>query len=231
MSHIIPLTADEVERRLLKIADLTVYTAIQSGTDIQVTLKHFIEGGSEVKFRAPVDCSEVTRLVVKYKTNNGDTASKKFAFADANGNDVGEVNNLFAKDSIVKVILDLDSKIEGVDGAAFIQNADTNAYLEDCFNNINEAISEVATSLNTELTDVRESMSELETAFDSKLADVQQNITDMEAAIESNVAAIEESLNASIDSVSTEVTNLRTEVNNTISGVTAVQIITWEEND
>ena len=140
MSHILPLTAEEVERRLLKVADLAVHLAIHENTDIKVILDHFIENGSEIKFKSPVDCSAVSRLVIQY-VDHGETLSKRFAFADANGNDVGTLNNLFAAGSIVKVILDLSSDIDGEGTAvAFVQNADTNAYLEEHFSEIYQEV-------------------------------------------------------------------------------------------
>jgi hypothetical protein len=137
MSYILPLTAEEVKKRLLKVADLAVHPATQVGSDIKVVLDHFIEEGSEIKFKAPSDNSAATKLLVQYIDNDGKTLTKTFAFADANGNDVGEINNLFAKDAIVKVILDLDSDIDGQGtAAAFVQNADTNAYLENRFSSL-----------------------------------------------------------------------------------------------
>jgi hypothetical protein len=141
MSHILQLTAAEVEKRLLKVADLAVHPAVATGDLIQVALDYFIENGSEIKFKAPVDCSAVSRLQIQYLDNDGDVATKNFAFADANGNDIGEVDNLFAKDAIVKVILDLDADMDGEGtGAAFVQNANTNAYLEDRLSNSGAAI-------------------------------------------------------------------------------------------
>lgn len=131
MSYVLPLTTKEVERRLLKIADLAVHPAIydESKALIQVVIDHFIEDGSEIKFKAPVDCSAITKLRVQYTDELGAVTSKVFAFADANGNDVGEISNLFAAGTIVKVVLDLDADANGT-YAAFVQNADTNAYLE-----------------------------------------------------------------------------------------------------
>ena len=71
--------------------------------------------------------------------------SKDFAFADANGNDIGEVDNLFAQNAIVKVILDFDSDLDGEGtGAAFVQNADTNAYLEERFNAMHNEVENAA---------------------------------------------------------------------------------------
>jgi hypothetical protein len=48
-------------------------------------------------------------------------------FADAHGNNVGDIDHLFAEDVVVKVILDVTK------GMAFVQNADTNAYIESTF--------------------------------------------------------------------------------------------------
>ena len=90
--------------------------------NIKVDLSTPIFDGAEVKFRSPVDCSQVTGLVVCY---NGE--SQEFIFADAHGNNVGDIDHLFTEDVVVKVILDVTK------GMAFVQNADTNAYLEGRF--------------------------------------------------------------------------------------------------
>ena len=87
--------------------------------NIRVDLNTPITDGTEVVFRSPVDCSQITGLIVYY---NGE--SKEFAFADAHGNNVGDIDHLFAENVVVKVILDVTTSM------AFVQNADTNAYLE-----------------------------------------------------------------------------------------------------
>ena len=99
--------------------------------NIRVDLDTSIYDGREVVFRSPEDCSQVTGLIVYY---NGGTASQEFAFADAHGEDVGHIDHLFAADAVVKVILDLET------GKAFVQNADTNAYLEGRFAEIENLI-------------------------------------------------------------------------------------------
>ena len=91
-------------------------------SNIRVDLSTPIYDGAEVVFRSPVDCSQVTGLIVYY--NGG---SQEFVFADAHGNDVGDIDHLFAEDVVVKVILDVTTSM------AFVQNADTNAYLENRF--------------------------------------------------------------------------------------------------
>ena len=90
--------------------------------NIVVDFNYPIKDGTEVKFRSPVDCSQVTGLKVNHP--NG---SQEFALADAHGNDVGQIDHLFAEDVVVKVILDVTT------GMAFVQNADTNAYIESTF--------------------------------------------------------------------------------------------------
>ena len=176
MSHILPLTAKEVERRLLKVADLAVHPAVQEDSDIKVILDHFIEDGSEIKFKAPVDCSAVSRLLVQY-IDGEEVLSKKFAFADANGNDVGELNNLFAEGSIVKVILDLDPDIDGEGTAiAFVQNADTNAYLEERFDNVQQDLTSleqtIAETVEQELVEINNELSNITNNFENKLNNV-----------------------------------------------------------
>lgn len=94
--------------------------------NIRVNLATPISDGTEVVFRSPVDCSQVTGLKVYYR-ENGNSASKEFAFADAHGNNVGDIDHLFAENVVVKVILDVTHAM------AFVQNADTNAYIERTF--------------------------------------------------------------------------------------------------
>ena len=93
--------------------------------NIRVDLTTPIRDGMEVVFRSPVDCSQVTGLKLYYLGE-----SKEFAFADAHGNNVGDIDHLFAENVVVKVILDVTA------GMAFVQNADTNAYLEGRFDDI-----------------------------------------------------------------------------------------------
>lgn len=93
-------------------------------SNIRVDVDYTIKDGTEIKFRSPVDCSQITGLIVYYPGADGNTVSKVFALSDAHGNNVGDIDHLFAEDVVVKVILDVTK------GMAFVQNADTNAYLE-----------------------------------------------------------------------------------------------------
>ena len=95
--------------------------------NIRVDVNYTIRDGSEIVFRSPVDCSAITGLVVYYTAEDGSAASKEFALTDAHGQNVGDIDHLFAENSIVKVILDATA------GLAYVQNADTNAYIEATF--------------------------------------------------------------------------------------------------
>lgn len=102
--------------------------------NIRVDLDYTISDGCAVAFRSPCDCTEITGLIVYYRDAIGDMVSKEFALADAHGENVGDIPHLFAADVVVKVILDVTS------GMAFVQNADTNAYLEGRFKALEEKI-------------------------------------------------------------------------------------------
>ena len=102
--------------------------------NIRVDMNTPIKDGTEVVFRSPVDCSQITGLIVYHKGDDGNTVSTEFALADAHGNNVGDIDHLFAENVVVKVILDVTT------GMAFVQNADTNAYLEGRFNGLSDSI-------------------------------------------------------------------------------------------
>lgn len=94
---------------------------------IKIDLAETIRNGMDIKFQAPCDCSAITGLMVCYPVEDGTIESKEFSFRDAHGNDLAGLGNLFSRDSYVKVIVDTNG------GYAYIQNADTNAYLESRF--------------------------------------------------------------------------------------------------
>ena len=87
--------------------------------NIKVELSHGILDGQPVTFVAPCDCTTGTRLMVCYPEGE-----KEFVFKDAHGHDLTGIGNLFASGAYVKAILDTKN------GYAYLQNADTNAYLE-----------------------------------------------------------------------------------------------------
>ena len=128
--YTLPLTAKEIEERLKKVPALDIFSkeCAVEGTLIRVDVGYTIYDGIELKFKSPANCDQVTGLKVYYKADadndDSEVISREFAFADAHGNNVGDIDHLFAESAVVKVILDLDTSM------AFVQNADTNAYLE-----------------------------------------------------------------------------------------------------
>ena len=101
---------------------------------IRIDLEAALIDGQALTFKSPADCSQITGLVVYYP--DGDTTkSKDFKFVDAHGVDVGSGEiSLFAANVLVKVVLDID------EGKAYVQNADTNAYLEGRFKELDDAM-------------------------------------------------------------------------------------------
>jgi hypothetical protein len=118
------MAVDEVKKRLLKVSDLAVHPAVFSEGFIRVVLNHSIENGSEIKFKVPPGAVGVSRLLLLYEDTNGASTSQTFTLTDANGNDVGNIKQLFTQGTILKVLLDTEEH------KAFCTNADTNAYLE-----------------------------------------------------------------------------------------------------
>ena len=90
---------------------------------IKIDLNEPLIDGMDIKFQAPCDCSTITGLVIYYPTAEG-VEHQAFVFKDAHGNILTGLNNLFTTGAYVKVIVDVNN------GAAYIQNADTNGYLE-----------------------------------------------------------------------------------------------------
>ena len=105
---------------------------------IRIDLDATVINGQALTFKSPADCSQITGLIIYYP--EGDTTiSKDFKFVDAHGVDVGSGTiSLFAADALVKVILDTDQSL------AFVQNADTNAYLESRFSGKSDTIQHAA---------------------------------------------------------------------------------------
>lgn len=95
---------------------------------IKAEVNFTISDGCSIAFRAPCDASAVTNLIVYYPNAYGETTSQTFTFKDAHGNNLANIDNLFASGAMIKVILDT------VNSGVYIQNADTNAYLEGRFN-------------------------------------------------------------------------------------------------
>lgn len=95
--------------------------------NVKVTLDYQINDGMSLTFKAPCDSTEVTGLIIYYPSLTEDastTTSTTFAFKDAHGNNLANIGNLFTTGAYVKVILDTNKNY------AYIQNADTNGYIE-----------------------------------------------------------------------------------------------------
>lgn len=91
--------------------------------NIKITVDGSLMDGHKITFKAPCDCSSVDKLEVLYIENNAQK-SKLFTMKDSHGNDLTGLGNLFSKDAYVNVVLDTNSN------SAYLQNAATNAYLE-----------------------------------------------------------------------------------------------------
>ena len=101
---------------------------------IRVDLEATVINGQALTFKAPADCSQITGLIIYYPDGSA-VVSKDFKFVDAHGVDVGSGTvSLFAANALVKVILDTDA------AKAYVQNADTNAYLEKRFEDIEKLV-------------------------------------------------------------------------------------------
>lgn len=91
---------------------------------IRLDADHTLVDGESLTFNAPCACNNVDGIIVYYPDKSGAETSKAFVFTDSHGNNLTGLGNLFDSGAYVKVILDT------VKGRAFVQNADTNVYLE-----------------------------------------------------------------------------------------------------
>lgn len=126
--------------------------------NVCISVDYPIEDGMNLTFTAPCNCSAVTGLKVTYPVvteTDSTSTSKTFAFKDAHNNNLSSTNNLFVQGAIIKVILDVTN------GYAYIQNADTNAYLEGKFSNFSNDIS----TLNTGLSNTNNNISDINTTI------------------------------------------------------------------
>ena len=98
---------------------------------IKIELDYPLEDGMSLTYKAPYDDTAVTGLKVYYPqiTENEITnVNTTFSFKDTHLNVLNSLGNLFMAGATVKVVVDTVNKY------AFIQNADTNGYLETKFN-------------------------------------------------------------------------------------------------
>jgi hypothetical protein len=95
---------------------------------VRVITQGPIYDGMALTFKAPCDCTAVDGLRVYYDEVTEDrtrNVSADFDFVDAHGQILSGLGNLFMEGSYVRVILDT------VNNSAYLQNADTNSYLEE----------------------------------------------------------------------------------------------------
>lgn len=113
---------------------------------INISVDYPIEDGTNLTFTAPCNCTAVTGLKVTYPVvteTTSTTTTKVFAFKDAHNNNLSSTNNLFVQNAVIKVILDVTNS------NAYIQNSDTNAYLEGKFSGLSSDISTLNSGLST----------------------------------------------------------------------------------
>lgn len=111
--------------------------------NIRVDSPNIIGNGSKIVFIAPVDSYEISGLSVYYKNKNEQEEFKSFVFKDAHGEPLVKLGNLFKEGAFVYTILDVDN------GYAYIQNPDTNSYLEGRFDDINKSILDTLSDVKT----------------------------------------------------------------------------------
>lgn len=95
--------------------------------NIKIELDYPLTDGMSLTFKAPCDNTAVTGLKVYYPEvgeSGTTTTSKTFTFKDAHLNTISALGNLFSEGATVVVVVDTNNSY------AFIQNADTNGYLE-----------------------------------------------------------------------------------------------------
>lgn len=115
---------------------------------IRVDITGVLENGRMVTFQAPCDCTEIDGLIVYYtkpsdRYNNDSRTPEEFKLCDAHGNDLAGLGNLFMTGAYVHVILDT------VNRKAYIQNADTNSYLEGKFEELATETPDTSTGGNS----------------------------------------------------------------------------------
>lgn len=90
---------------------------------IRIDIDGILMDGHEVTFKAPCDCTEVDGIKVYY-IKSGEQKSKNFTMKDTHGNALAGLGDLFMSGAYVKAVLDTTNRV------AYIQNSDTNGYLE-----------------------------------------------------------------------------------------------------
>ena len=138
MSYKLSFTAEDLEKVFAKQnLDIIPNVTINGSGYLVATVDFPIGNGSELRFKAPAHCSQISGLIVNFKHVDGSTASREFLFTDAHGNDVGKLDQLFEENTLISVVLDAEHC------KAFILNGDTNTYIEHRFDEIEEDVAEL----------------------------------------------------------------------------------------
>lgn len=127
--------------------------------NLKVTLTEPLLNGMDVRFKAPCACSSISKLVVRAPDNDGNMGEQEFTFRDAHGNALTDLGNLFSEGVLVKVMVDTET------GSAYIQNADTNKYLEDKIANAGSKIT-LSPAVNSTSTTTAATSSAVKQAYD-----------------------------------------------------------------
>lgn len=180
---------------------------------IRIKLDAALMDGHNVTFKAPCDCTAIDGLKVCYIENNS-LQEKIFSMKDTHGNALAGLGNLFAAGSYVHAILD------SVNCVAYLQNADTNGYLENKLNSAEAAIAETrarmdsfvtlpegSTTGDAELIDARigadnVTYSNLGTAIRTQFANMSTKHDADNAALKENMAANVNQFSCEIDEIS-----------------------------
>lgn len=141
--------------------------------NIRVNLSGPPVNGQTVTFRSPASGTEVAGLITYYP-NGSTTSSKVFQFADAHGNNVGG-KNLFSSNVLVKVILDTELS------RAYVQNADTNSYLENKLKSHSQPASDI--TAGTFAGQVVANASAVTDLTTKQVRNIYAGTTDMEAGV------------------------------------------------
>lgn len=203
---------------------------------IRVDSAFTIFDGAELSFKAPADISQVSGLRVYYSDSEGILRNQQFKFADANRQDITDLNGVFSANAMVKVILDTD------DGLAFVQNADTNAYLEGKFSAINTKTASIESDIKnvkTSNSTLAGEVNNLETTASSlrkDLGDLQQNYTTTTTKLTNDIAGVSSTasslsgdvsnLKSTTSSLSTDVSGLKTTTSGLSSSVSSLNSTT-----
>lgn len=132
--------------------------------NVKIIINGTLVDGHEVTFKAPCDCTAIEYLDVRY-IKDMQQVSKFFKMKDSHGEDLTGIGNLFVTGAYVKVILDTEN------GFAYLQNADTNSYIEEIKKSVSDGKVEVAGAITEK---------GIETATDADFATMVANIMAIE---------------------------------------------------